>query len=484
MRVNFNLSCDVSWYTMLRTFCFLAITLCLAGADSDKISRVERGLRSGIQIAGEPSHRWTIQERMSFHKVPSVSIAVIQGGKLEWAKAYGVIDATTSQPANSETIFQAASISKPVSALAALRLVAQGKLSLDSDVNEALLSWKIPAHALAKPVTLRGLLSHAAGTTVHGFPGYKSDAAVPSAVQVVNGEKPANTAKVVVDIEPGSKWRYSGGGYTIMQILMSDVSKKPYAVLLSESVLDPLKMARSTFEQPVPERLASNAARAHDRDGKPLAGRWHTYPEQAAAGLWTTPSDLVKVLLAVQQAHGGETALLPAGLTHEMLTPVQGNYGLGWSLAGKNEERSFSHGGSNAGYRCIAWAYITKGQGAVVMTNGDNGGALGSEILRSIGAEYNWPDHKVETRTPVSLSGQQLSAFAGVYSSTGGDVTITVNGKGIKVQTPGPTAEFLPESETKFFPTSEGAPPLVFERNSDGTVTGFKAGNMTAKRKE
>jgi CubicO group peptidase (beta-lactamase class C family) len=421
---------------------------------------------------------------MSRHKVPAVSIAVIQDGKLAWTKAYGVIDTVTNQAANAKTLFQAASISKPVSALAALRLVAQGKLNLDSEVNSALTSWSVPAHAFSKPNTLRGLLTHTAGTTVHGFPGYKADAAIPSAAQVVSGEKPANTPKVIVDLEPGSKWRYSGGGYTIMQILMTDATKKPYAVLLRETVLDPLKMNRSTFEQPLPERFAANAARAHDREGKPITGRWHTYPEQAAAGLWTTPSDLAKVLLTVQQAHAGDTKFLPAALTREMLTTGKGDYGLGWSLKGTDKELAFSHGGANAGFRCMAWAYAATGQGAVIMTNGDNGGALAPEVLRSIAAEYGWPDYKVENRTPIPMSSQQLSAFAGTYTSLGGEVTITVSGKGIKLQTPGPTAEFLPESETKFFPITDGVPTLLFEKNQDGKVTGFTAGNMTAKRKE
>ena len=243
-------------------------------------------------------------------------------------------------------------------------------------------------------------------------------------------------------------------------------------------------MKRSTFEQPLPERFAANTARAHGNDGKPIAGRWHNYPEQAAAGLWTTPSDLATILMAVQRADNGETKLLPTSLTREMLTAGQGNYGLGWSLSGKNEDLAFSHGGSNAGFRCTAWAYAKKGQGAVVMTNGDGGASLASEILRGIAAEYNWPDHKVQTRTPLSMSAEQLSAFAGTYRITGGEVTVTVNGKGIRVRTPGPTAEFLPESPTKFFPMSDGAPSLTFNRDPDGKVTGFKAGNMTATRKD
>ncbi|HYI93547.1 MAG TPA: serine hydrolase domain-containing protein, partial [Bryobacteraceae bacterium] len=351
---------------MLRMSLLAVVALCLLAEPADKISRVEGGLRAGVQVAGEPDSRWTIEERMSRHKVPGVSVAVINNGKLEWAKAYGVIDATTAQRANVKTMFQAASISKPVSALAALRLVAQGKLNLDADINVSLKSWKIPAHSFARPVTLRNILSHTAGTTVHGFPGYKSNVSVPTAVQVLTGGAPANTPSVIVNAEPGSIWHYSGGGYTIMQVLMTDVTGKSFDVLLQDSILGPLGMMRSTFEQPLPERFAANAARAHGNEGKPIADRWHTYPEQAAAGLWTTPTDLAKVLIAVQRAHNGETKLLPASLTREMLTEGKGDFGLGWALAGKDEDLAFSHNGANAGFRCMAWGYAKKGQGAVV----------------------------------------------------------------------------------------------------------------------
>ena len=469
---------------MARLLCFLVAALCLAADPLERISNVEAGLRPGIQVAGEPEKHWTIEERLAHHKTPAVSIAVIDNGKLDWAKAYGVIEASSQLPADEETMFQAASISKPVSALAALRLVADGKLDLDADVNRALTSWKVPAYSFPRSVALVGLLSHSAGTTVHGFPGYEGNAAIPSAVQVLNGEPPANTQRVIVDIEPGSRWRYSGGGYTILQVLMSDVTGKPFASLLRDSVLGPLKMKRSTFEQPLPERLAANAARAHGRDGKPIPGRWHTYPEQAAAGLWTTPSDLAKVLLAVQQAYAGETRFLPASLTMQMLTIGQGSFGLGWGLANKDGNLTFSHGGANAGFRCIARAYAAKGQGAVIMTNSDNGAALADEILRSIAAEYGWPDYKTEVRTPITMSSEQLAAFAGNYTTQGGSVIVAVSGKGIKVQVSGENAEFLPESDTAFFPITPGPRLLVFQKDAGGKITGFRAGGMTATRKE
>jgi CubicO group peptidase (beta-lactamase class C family) len=468
---------------MLKVLVLLATATAVWAQNPAAIARIESGLRPGMQIAGETPPRWTIRERLAHHKVAAVSVAVINNGKVEWARAYGVTDATTGVPADTDTLFQAASISKPVSAIAALRMVAAGKLSLDEDVNAKLSSWKVPPHSFGKPVTLRGLLSHTAGTTVHGFPGYAASAPMATAVQVLTGEKPGNTAKVIVDIEPGSTFRYSGGGYTVMQLLLSDVARKPFEVLLRESVLEPFEMTRSTFEEPLPQSLHGNAARAHTRDGKPIPGNWHSYPEQAAAGLWTTPTDLAKLMLAVQRAQAGETKLLPAGLTREMLTPVRGNYGLGWGLRGEGDNLSFSHGGSNAGFRCFAFAYAAKGQGAVVMTNSDTGDALASEILRSIAAEYGWLDYKVETRTPVSLRAEQLSAYAGEYEAPMGTLSISVSGKGIRLAIGGRSIEFLPESDTRFFPVTEGAPPLVFTKNAEGAITGFVGGNQKATRK-
>ena len=469
---------------MRRLLLLLSTALCLYSQNPDRISRIENGLRPAIQVAGEPEVRWTIQQRMAHHKTPAVSIAVINNGKLEWAKAYGSIEAGGSQAANTETMFQAASISKPISALAALRMVAAGKLNLDEDVNSRLTSWKVPPHSFGKTVTLRGLLSHTAGTTVHGFPGYAATAEVATAVQVLNADKPANTAKVVVDIEPGVRMRYSGGGFTIMQVLMSDAAGKPFSAILRELVLEPLNMSRSTFEQPLPERFAVNAARAHRRDGKPIAGRWHTYPEQAAAGLWTTPTDLAKAMMAVQRAHAGETKLLPSAITRQMLTAVKADYGLGWGLGGSGKELSFGHGGSNAGYRCYAWAYAEKGQGAVIMTNSDSGDALRLEIFRGIAAEYGWPEQKAKILTPVTMSADRLGAYAGTYETSRSPMSISVSGKGLRVAFGPQTFDFLPESETTFVPITDGAPNIIFDRNADGKVTGLKAGNVTATRKE
>jgi len=373
---------------------FLTATVALLAADLDqKIQRVTQGLRPASVSKGAAIPKMTITERLQFYKVPGVSVAVMQDGKVEWARGFGVTSAEGGKPVDAETLFQAASISKHVAAMVALHVVDEGKLSLDEDVNLKLRSWKVPENEFTKTekVTLRRLLNHSAGLTVHGFPGYAAGAPVPSLVEILDGKKPANTDPIRVDVVPGTLWRYSGGGYEVMQQLVMDVTGKPFPQLAREIVLGPLGMSRSTYEQPLPSRFEGNAASAHHADGAAIPGKWHTYPEMTAAGLWTTPSDLLRVVRELQI--GGH--VLKPETQRQMLTKVLGDYGLGLALAETGGQKSFSHGGSNAGFQCMMFGYVEGGRGAVVMTNGDRGGALAGEILRSIAAEYGWPDYQV-----------------------------------------------------------------------------------------
>lgn len=369
------------------------VSLCAADLDP-KIQRVAQGLMPAKATPGKPVPKWTIAERLQFYKVPGVSVAVIVDGKLEWARGFGRTSAEGGKPVDAETLFQAASISKHVAALVALHFVDEGKLSLDEDVNRKLRAWKVPEHEFTKTekVTLRRLLNHSAGLTVHGFPGYAAGEPVPSLIEVLDGRKPANTAPIRVDTTPGTLWRYSGGGYEVMQELVEEVAGKPFPQLAREIVLGPLGMKHSTFEQPLPKRLEANAASGHKAEGTTIPGKYHTYPEMTAAGLWTTPSDLA---LVVHELQTGGHVLKPETQT-QMLTKVLGDYGLGLGLTETEGRKAFSHGGSNAGFQCMLFGYREGGRGAVVMTNGDRGGQLANEILRSIGAEYGWVDFKVE----------------------------------------------------------------------------------------
>jgi CubicO group peptidase (beta-lactamase class C family) len=349
-----------------------------------------------VPAAAEP--REQIRERilalLAKHAIPGASIALIENRKIAWARGYGVKELGGTEQAGATTLFQAGSISKSVAALGALVLVQQGRLQLDADVNARLVSWKVPRNSFTEqqPVTMRLLLSHRAGVTVHGFPGYAAGMPVPSLLQVLNGQSPANTRPIVVDLLPGSRFRYSGGGYTILQQLMIDVVGRSFPDMMEQLVLGPLGMAHSTYRQPLPVDRRGEAATAHQSRG-PLPRKWHTYPEMAAAGLWTTAEDVAKFALGVEAAWNGESgAILTRRMAQEMLTrQAGGDYGLGLIVRGSGRTLSFAHDGVNAGFESRLIAYPETGQGAVVMVNRNGTAQLRKALVELLGTEYHWP---------------------------------------------------------------------------------------------
>jgi CubicO group peptidase (beta-lactamase class C family) len=337
----------------------------------------------------------SIQQLMQRFRVPGVSIAVIRDFKIHWAKAYGVADVESGKAAEVTTLFQAASISKPVTAMAALRLAQEGKLSLDADINTILKSWKVPAGDLTtdQPVTARSLFSHTSGADDgFGFPGYDPTEPRPTLVQILNGEKPSNVGPVRFARRPYTGQKYSGGGTVIVQLALMDLTGKPFAELMREKVLDPLGMTNSTYEQPPTGALAERTSRAHNGQGKAMGtAKWHVYPEQAAAGLWTTPSDLARFAIEVQLANRfGQGKVLSQASVKEMLAPTGvGPFAVGFSLEKRGEGWYFMHSGGNWGFLCDLLAHVRKGYGVVVMTNGSNFQII-NEIEARVAAAYGW----------------------------------------------------------------------------------------------
>jgi len=344
------------------------------------------------------------------------------------------------------TRFQACSISKPVAALAMLRLVDRGVLDLDADINDTLTSWRLPRNDEWQPiVTLRHLVSHSAGLTTSGFPGYKRSAKLPSAVEILTGVHPANTFGVRVDTIPGAQFRYSGGGTLAMQQLLEDVTHTPFPLLMRELVLDPLGMADSDYRQPPPEVVHDLLASGHDELGNPVEGGWHVYPELATAGLWTTPADLCRYALGVQKAWAGaQGALLSQPLAREMLTPHQvvgpggigelSAVGLGPFVAEDGPTSRFGHSGGNEGFRCHLLAYRESGIGAAVMTNSDAGGWLLPHAFAAIAEAYTWPGYVGKIVEPDWPAAATLAACAGTYRLRDGfELTITPAGHGLQV---------------------------------------------------
>ena len=438
-----------------------------------RIERVENGLLPAVTLKGEPPLRMRIDERMKFYRTPGVSVAVINDGKVEWARGYGLLKVNGQQRVTTETLFQAASISKTFTALAALQLVEKHKLNLDEDVNTKLVSWKIPESDLTKTEkpTLRRVLSHTAGFSVGGFLGYPIGQPLPSLPHLLNGEKPANTPPVRIEIIPGSRFSYSGGGYEVLQQLLIDVSGKPYADLL-QPILKTLHMSRSTFNSP--SAGDSNVASGHFPNGTEIEGGWFVHPQLAAAGLWSTPTDLAQLVMEIQKSYAGKSnRILSKEMIKIMLTPQTENAGLGVFVDGQGPSARFNTAGSNVGYKSYAVGYLQAGQGAVVMTNSETGAQLGFEILRSISAEYGWPDFRPKERVVSKIDPAAYDDYVGEYNLgvPGPPVVITREGDKLISQGPQqPKAELLPESPNTFFLREVDA-TFTFVRDDKGQVT-------------
>jgi CubicO group peptidase (beta-lactamase class C family) len=327
--------------------------------------------------------------------VPGVSVAVIKDFKIEWARGYGVMDAATNAPVTTDTLFQAASISKTIAAMASMKAVQNGRFALDQDVNTILKSWKLPGGEYTKerPVTPRSLMSHTSGTgDGFGFPGYSPDAPLPTLPQILDGQAPSNLRPVRLERPPLTGFKYSGGAVMIQQLALMDAVGRPFADIARDWVLTPIGMTNSTYEQPLPSARQKQAALAHSRTGGRMDAPWHVYPEQAAAGLWTTPTDLAKFLIEAQETLAGRSnRVLSRASMLEMVTPVGvGPFAVGFQIGKQGEGWYFMHGGSNWGYQCNMIAHRLKGYGLVIMTNSDSGGALMQELGRRIQQAYKW----------------------------------------------------------------------------------------------
>jgi len=343
-------------------------------------------------IAGLPIPDGLMDTLLKEFNVPGASISVIHDGEIDWMKGYGLREYGKSSRVDSTTLFQAASVSKPVAAVVALRLVETGAITLDENVNNKLKSWKVPENEFTKirPVTLRRLLSHSAGLPMHGVPEFASNDKIPSLIQILDGHWYGATEKIQPIFEPGSKFQYSGGGYIVLQVLISDLTGMPFEGIANDLVLKPAGMLSSTFKQPLPKRLWPNSATGHLDDNTPLKGKWHTLPEQAAGGLWTTPKDLSLFMIGLWRSYQGlPDSLLSRRLAKEMLSKQTDDFGLGISLPGTGVFR-FQHGGGNAGYRCFMVLSVDHPEGVAIMTNSDAGEKLIRKVFELIAHAYGW----------------------------------------------------------------------------------------------
>lgn len=452
-----------------------------------RIERVAGGLVLPIQVRGEDPVRFDLRSRMRHHRVPAVSVAVVEGARIVWARAWGEADPAAGVRAGEGTLFQAASVSKPLAALAALRLADQGRIDLDEAVDHVLRAWRIPrapGHA-SGAVTLRRLLSHTAGLSVHGFPGYAAGDDLPDLPEILEGRGRANSPPVVVDGDPGGEWRYSGGGYAVAQLLVEEVTGRPFAEVMRE-ILDELGMRESTVAQPLPDTLHALAAVGTRANGRPVPGRWRAYPVSAAGGLWTTPSDLARYMIAVGRWLAGEEGgVLSPGMTREMLVPGPNRWGLGPTTAGGGLDFRFAHDGSSEGYRSRFVYFPRRGIGAAIMTNGDGGDALAEEILYAVAAEYEWPDIAPRRVNALPLSAAVAIEYAGRYRvPEAPDMGVALQWRAGRLELRvggGPPSRVVRVGRDRFVIMSDGA-PLRFERGPDGRVSAAIAYGTRALR--
>jgi CubicO group peptidase (beta-lactamase class C family) len=339
---------------------------------------------------------FTLQELMTRHYVPGLSIAVIEDFKIHWARGYGCADEETGAKVDIATLFQAASISKPVAAMGLVKAAQDGRFSLDDDINELLRSWKLPEGPFTRErrVTPRMLASHTAGLgDGFGFPGYDPQAPLPTVVQILDGEPPCKTGPVSLERQPLSVMRYSGGGSTILQLALEDVIGLPFEQILRDYVLAPIGMTSSTYEQPLSPARDRHAARGHSRL-RSVAAKWLTYPELFAAGMWTTPTDLAKFAIEVQlSAQGRSNRVLSQTMVREMLHPVGiGDFAVGFKIEKRGQGWYFGHGGAHYGFVCLLQAHMLRGHGLVVMANADptEGQTVIDEVVSRVERAYGW----------------------------------------------------------------------------------------------
>lgn len=445
-----------------------------------RIARIEGWMVPPVLVEGEPPQKASLADEMAALHVPGLSIAVIHNGKIDWARSYGIAR-PDGAPVTPDTLFQAASISKPVTALTAMRLAQDHAVDLDIDVDAYLKGWTPPrdADAAGRSVTLRELLTHTAGVNVDGFRGYAQGGPIPTLDQIVRGAPPANSEPFAVTTAPRALWRYSGAGYVTIRKALEDATGQPFGELAQRLVLEPAGMSRSRFAQPLPDAEAKGAAWPYGGDGQPLKEGAHVYPELAPDGLWTTPTDLARLVIQVQQSlNAGSDALVKPETMREMMQPGGlAGWGIGWALGGTAAHPYFWHSGSNAGFKSMLFAY-GEGEGVVVMTNSDRGEKLAADVVRTIAYEYGWPDFRPDQIAPVALSGQQLDRLVGRYRlGRYGLATVTRQGDQLFAETPDkPRFRLYAKSPTAWFAIDpDGFYPnpnlqFAFDLAADGTV--------------
>lgn len=448
-------------------------------AQNNKIMVVENNLTEVKELIFEDSiiTKYNILDRMKTYKIPSVSIALINNGKIEWSKTYGYADVEKKRLANKTTLYQVASITKSLNGLGIMKLVQEGKLSLTNDIRNYLKTWAFPDNEISKnkTITLKNLLSHTAGLSVHGFIGYSSSDTIPTINQILNGVRPANNEPIKPIYPISEHFEYSGGGYTVIRKILDDNISSNYDSLMTALVLKPLKMTNSTFSQPLSHQY-KNYAFGCDKEMQTLKGKYYVYPEQAAGGLWSTATDIAKFVISIQNTlKGSSNSLLNKSLTEEMLTPILNDYGLGFGVVKKGGEKYFWHEGESFGYNSIYYGSFTTGKGVAILTNAypNNGQPFIQELLNSVAVTYGWKDFYNPVKKKLAIvSDSLLTKYIGDYYSENPQMKITISKNGNQLELTARRPEKMYAIKTNiFFLASSPNDNCVFSSSkNDGNI--------------
>ncbi|HZY36115.1 MAG TPA: serine hydrolase domain-containing protein [Mucilaginibacter sp.] len=468
-------------------FCSL-LNLVAAGAFSqstaEKIKAVENNLGGWVKITD--SAGWNIHNRMAYYHLNGLSIAVIDNYKIVWTRAYGWADTAEKRRVTTSTLFQPASVGKSIHAVATMKLVQDGKLDLNRDINDYLRSWKFPYDTAShgKKISTLELLSHMAGLSVHGFDGYKWGVPLPSVIQILNGQPPANNEAVRSVFEPGKRFEYSGGGYTISGLMDQDITGQPYAQYVAQTVFNPLRMKNSFFQSQLTEKEKSNLATGYRYDQQAIGCKYHIYPEEACgAALWSTPMDLAKFLIELQLSLNNKSnKILGAATINQMFTPQtkEGN-ALGFFMEKKGDEAYFHHDGLNEGFVADYTASLQGGKGVVIMANTDLAAYIDitEEITNSVATVYNWKGfYTPAIKKEVKVADSVLKTYPGKYKfGEGSDQHVDIylkNGKLWFHDSSSPLPWLMHfVNDTDFFMNEIIFNTHSFTRDKNGKIDGF-----------
>ncbi|WP_210758479.1 serine hydrolase domain-containing protein [Croceimicrobium hydrocarbonivorans] len=382
-----------------------------------KKTELEYGIREQVKFLDEEEELQSIQSKLTEYTIPALSLSVIEHGEISWSELYQNPAFATQSELDCSTIFQAASLSKPVTYMAALRMEAAGAIDMDRDIESYLKDFHLPEgeQSAENPVTFRNLFSHTSGISRGGYLGYDQDSALPSDLDILKGSPGVNTPAIQVALPPNFTLSYSGGGYTLAELALQDIFQAEFPEIMDQWILRPLQMKHSLFDQPLPDSLAPRVAKGHDTNGKMINGGWNNYPQQAAAGLWSTSQDMALFLIEIYKAYHGKSALFTQAEIEAMLDQQREGHVYGFIIQRAGNAISLTHYGGNVGYRSGMTINLTNGNGLVYLINSDNGADLGNELLLSASAVYDWPHFKQTAVSRGEISEDSLQALAGDY---------------------------------------------------------------------